>query len=41
MMTGSLHYVNIITLCEYHHKLADAGAISKETLHEIAIANNA
>ena len=29
----------LITLCEYHHKLADAGAIKAKVLHEIAVAN--
>ena len=31
----------LITLCEHHHKLADAGIISADALHEIAVANGA
>ena len=31
----------LITLCEHHHKLADAGIISAEVLHGIAVANGA
>lgn len=28
---------NLITLCSYHHKLAEAGTISSETLRQIAM----
>lgn len=27
---------NLITLCQYHHKLADSGEIPKEYLHHLA-----
>lgn len=29
----------LITLCEHHHKLADAGVIKREKLHDIAETN--
>ena len=29
----------LITLCEYHHKLADAGKIDRKVLYEVAKAN--
>lgn len=30
----------LITLCEHHHKLADAGQIDANILHEIAVGNS-